>query len=146
MKDILIKEIMVTKVVSMRLHDTLRLVDETLRMHRIRHLPVIDERNKLIGIVTHGDILPYLSPRITDGEYIFDHEQLNTFSLERVMTKNVATLHSTDPIIKAIGIMVSKKCGCVPIVDEQHQLVGIVTQIDLLQFLHRTLSLGQDKK
>jgi CBS domain-containing protein len=49
------------------------------------------------------------------------------------MTKDVLTLGPNDTLAKALNIMAITKYGCLPIVDENKKLLGIVTQIDILK-------------
>ncbi len=132
---------MVTKVITVRITDSLSLVDQTFRMHKIRHLPVINQENQLVGIVTLSDLLPYILPRITEEGYVSHHDVADEIGLEKIMTQNPITLNATDSLIKAVAIMAEQKFGCIPIVERSNHLVGIITQIDVLKFLHRTLAL-----
>lgn len=70
---------------------------------------------------------------------IFDKEQLDRFILKHVMAQDPMTLGPEDTLGHVIEIMVRDKYGCVPIVSKDGTLQGIVTQIDVLKCVARSL-------
>ena len=78
-------------------------------------------------------------PRKTEEGDVFDKEQLNHFILKYVMSKDPVVLGPEDTLGHVVDIMVRDKFGCVPIVSSDGILVGIVTQIDVLKCLARSL-------
>lgn len=139
MKDIPIKEIMVQPVFTVHDDDLLSAVEAKFRLHGVRHLPVVDEGNHLVGIFTLRDLTRCASPRKTDDGYRFDPEQLDRFILKHVMTRDPVALGPDEMLMHAVDIMARDKYGCIPIVLADGVLVGIVTQIDALKFLARCL-------
>ena len=137
MKDIPLKEIMVTRVFTAYMEDPLSAVEAKFRLHGVRHLPVVDGKNRVVGIFTLRDLSRWLSPRKTEEGYRFDPDQLDRVILKYVMTKDPLVLGPEDALIDAVEIMARDKFGCIPIVDARHVLVGIVTQIDVLKFFAR---------
>jgi len=100
----------------------------------IRHLPVINAENVLVGIVTQRDLYRLVSPRKTmEGNMVYDKNELDEFILEHVITKGVATLNQDQTLSSAIDLMVNKRYGCIPIVDDRGRLIGIITQTDVLR-------------
>jgi CBS-domain-containing membrane protein len=139
MKDILLKEIMVRRVFTANTADLLSAVEAKFRLHGVRHLPVVDDRNRVVGIFTLRDLGRCLSPRKTEEGYRFDPEQLDRFILKYVMTKDPLVLRPDDTLMHAVDIMARDKYGCIPITDAGGILAGIVTQIDVLKFFARQL-------
>ena len=134
MKDVFLKEIMVTQVYTAHREDLLSAVEAKFRQHGVRHLPVVDHENRVVGIFTLRDLSRCLAPRKTEDGYRFDPEQLDRFILKHVMTKDPLVLRPQDTLMHAVEIMARDKFGCIPIVGEGCVLVGIVTQIDILKF------------
>ena len=130
-----LKHIMTTEVVTVRPDEAFSHVEEKMRLNHIRHLPVIDQKRKLVGLITHRDLYRAASPRWTPNGYAFDKEQLDGFILDHWMTQDPARMHPDDSVIDAVKLMASLKYGCVPIVEGDGTLAGIVTQVDLLKFL-----------
>jgi acetoin utilization protein AcuB len=110
------------------------MVEEYFHLHNIRHLPVVDKDGILKGIITQRDLYRIRSPMKTmEGEAFYDRLDLNRFILKHVMTKGPLTLHPDDTLTEAINAMVKQKYGCIPIVNDENKLLGIVTQIDALR-------------
>ncbi|HOW59991.1 MAG TPA: CBS domain-containing protein [Candidatus Omnitrophota bacterium] len=137
MRDILLKDVMVTKVVTAFIKDSLSKTEEKFRLHGIRHLPVVDDKKRVVGMFTQRDLMRCLAPRKTEDGYIFDKEQLDRFILEYVMAKDPVTLGPEDTLRHVIDIMARDKFGCIPIVRSDGVLLGIVTQIDVLKYIAR---------
>jgi CBS domain-containing membrane protein len=132
-----LSRVMAAPPVCIHINDPFSRVEELLRVHRIRHLPVVDENRVLCGLITQTDLYRTVSPfRSIDGELFYNKELLDGYLLESAMTKNVTTLTAEDDLASAIGIMVKKRFGCVPIIDVKHRLLGIITQIDILKEIY----------
>jgi CBS-domain-containing membrane protein len=134
-----LKEIMVTKVIKMGEEDHLSKVEEKIRQYHIRHLPIVDREERLVGIVTLRDLFQCAPPHRTEEGLTFDREHLDEFILKYIMTPNPVTLGPENTIQDAVEIMAREKYGCIPIVAGDRKLLGIVTQIDILKFLSRWL-------
>lgn len=113
--------IMETRVVTIRVGDRVGAARDRMRRHRVRHLPVVDYRGRLVGVVKEKDI------RTVDGEMGgFDY-----VSIARVMKRHPVTVSPTTRIQHAAQLLRSRSLGCLPVV-MNGQLVGIVTGSDLL--------------
>ena len=135
-----IKEIMVDNVFSIKVDEPFSRVEEKFREFRIRHLPIVDEDYKLVGIITQRDLYRISTPRKDeDGNLVYDKETLDSYILEHVMTKNPFTLTPENTVADALLVMVDKKFGSIPIVDKNSVLRGIITQIDILKMWARIL-------
>lgn len=127
-------DIMIDKLITVRVDEPFSHVEQKLREHGIRHLPVVDKDFKLVGIVTQRDLFRTCPPRKDDeGKLIYDKEILDGFILEYVMTKNPIALTPSHTAADALLLMVDKKYGCIPVVDKYQTLCGIITQIDMLR-------------
>lgn len=130
---VLLKEIMITKVISVQEDAPFHEVADKIMKNKIRHLPVVDKNNKLIGLMTERDLYKIQSPRkLEDGTWYYDQESLDNFILKDVMIVNPFVLKPDNTVAEAILNMVQKKYGCIPIVDHNSTLCGIVTYVDLL--------------
>ncbi len=134
-----VKEIMVSRVISVYEDDPFSLVEEKLRLNKIRHLPVIDRTQKLVGIVTQRDLYHTVAPRKTEEGDYYDPAQLNTYILKHIMTPKPLSLKPGDSIAYTIELFANFKYGCLPIVAPDGTLLGIVTQIDVLKYIARRL-------
>lgn len=135
-----VSEIMTKKVISIQENDRFSLVEEKLREFNIRHLPVVDDNGKLVGIVTQRDLYRIQSPRhLEDDTWYYDQRSLDSYILKYVMTKDPCALNPEDPIAKAFLLMAERKYGCLPIVQKDRTLCGIITREDILKIAARIL-------
>ena len=130
-----LSEIMNRDLVTVDKQASLRRARRILDQHRIRHLLVV-EGKRLVGIVTDRDLrqaAPSSKSPLTLSER---QEFMDELKVLEVMSRKLITASSTTTIREAAKVMVSEKIGCLPVVDG-NQLVGIVTQSDLLEMLVR---------
>lgn len=129
-----ISNIMTRKVVSLSLTDSLLDAEKLFKIHHIRHIPVVNEK-QIIGILSLTDLLR-LSFVESYGtkEVEVDSELYNLLSIEQVMAHNPVCV-SSDKTIKEVAEILSKnEFHALPVVDNQ-ELKGIVTTTDLLEYL-----------
>lgn len=134
MLNVPLNEMMELKVITIQEDALLKAADEKMRAFRIRHLPVVDKDGKLTGLFTQRDLYRILPSRVKESDPV-DTEILKKYTLRDVMRQNPEALRPKDLIAKAVTIMWENKYGCVPIVDDNRRVVGIITAIDILHFV-----------
>jgi len=131
-----LRDIMSDEVISIREDAPFSDVPKKMRIYSIRHIPVVDGQNKVVGLITQRMMYKIKSPRkLMDGEWYYDEEMLNNVILKNVMTKEVYTLHPDLTMGKALMKMAYGKFGCIPITEHNETLIGIVTRRDLLKII-----------
>jgi acetoin utilization protein AcuB len=106
-----------------------------LFQHRIRHLPVLNEDGRLVGLITDRDLRFYISHRIgTIMENNSDRETLH-HHLNVVMVRRLITGRPEMTVMQAARLMLDDHIGCLPVVDADNRMVGIVTTGDLLRLI-----------
>lgn len=129
-----LKEIMSSPAISVSVHAPFREVARLLQQHRIRHLPIVNSANEVVGLMTERDLYKIQPPhKLEDGTWTYDWEILDGVILQNVMIPYPFTLSTEDTVAAAVTEMVRKKYGCVPVVDAGKTLCGIVTQYDILK-------------
>lgn len=105
-----------------------------MKEHSIRHLPIVDEKKKLIGIISDRELR---RPNWVDEAHDISHVYYldNTMHVSDVMIKNVHVLHTYDTLSKAVTLLLDKGIGAAPILDKTESLVGMLSAIDLLRAL-----------
>ena len=129
-----LKEIMTSHVISVRVDDHFSLVAEKIEGKGIDHLPVVDRNNKLVGLMTKHDLYKVQPPhKLEDGTWYYDKEVLDGIILKNAMVPNPLVLLPDNTVGEAVLAMVRNKYGCIPVVDKDGLLCGIVTQMDVLK-------------
>jgi acetoin utilization protein AcuB len=126
---LLVKDSMTREVVVLSPQTTAAEALDLCRARRIRHLPVLDE-GRLVGIVSDRD-LRSATPALGDPDRT---EALQEMRITGVMTRDVVTARSDDPIEEAANRMRERRIGCLPVVEEG-ELVGIITSSDVMEAL-----------
>jgi acetoin utilization protein AcuB len=113
-----------------------------MKEQNIRRLPIVD-KGKLVGIVTHHDLLeaspsPATSLSVHELNYL-----LSKMKVKDIMKKNPVTITPDTPFEEALRIGQEKKIGSFPVVDKG-KLVGIATESDIVRFLTRALGINEE--
>lgn len=127
---------MTQKVFTLKEDQTLHIAKEIMDWARIRHIPVVDRQNRLVGIVTHRDLLRASISCLTSSVARMERDQhLWTIPVRKMMAIDLVTLGPEDSVRDAAKIMRSKKIGAIPIVGDDEKLLGILSEADLLRFV-----------
>jgi acetoin utilization protein AcuB len=99
----------------------------------IRHLPVIDGKGKLLGIVTDRDMRDALpSTLLSKADYEQTFEKVMHHPVSEIMTENPLTISVYYTLQDTLLVMGKKKVGALPVIDEDGYLKGIMSTRDLL--------------
>jgi len=123
---------MTREVFSLREMDSLKIVKELMSLARIRHVPIVDEMNRFIGLVTHRDILEATISRFAEVEQDIQEEIHSGIPVTAIMRRDVVTVSPELSLREAAEILLGNKYGCLPVV-EDGLLVGILTEADFLK-------------
>jgi acetoin utilization protein AcuB len=130
-----LSSIMRTAVISVKMDSKLGEATELCSSRRIRHLPVVNDQGKLVGLVTDRNLRSYISPRVgTISENNADRETLDR-RVHVIMIRNLVTGWSSMTLAQAAALMLDNRVGCLPVVDNERRLVGIVTTTDFLRVI-----------
>ena len=134
----LVRDYMTTDVVCANLRDGLRQTWDRMLERGIRHLPVLDDAEKLVGIVSDRDLR---RPKSVDEPNVAHSFVLdNSTKVEEAMSGGLMTVKPEDPIEHALDLLLDGRHGALPVIDgEGSNLVGILTTIDLLKALRKRL-------
>ncbi len=113
-------KIMTTELFVVNENDLVELVQKIMEWKNIRHMPVVNEQNKLTGIITRTNL----------NTIDIKQAKNNLVVAKDIMVKKVVTATPETLIAAAKKIMDSKGIGCLPIIDND-ELIGIFTRSDL---------------
>jgi len=105
-----------------------------MREKGFRHLPILNEERKLVGLITQRSLLRALPSDVSNFSRFEISYTLSKIKVGDVMTKDVITTQEDIPIEEAARIMADRKIGCLPVVRED-KLVGIITDNDLFTIM-----------
>ncbi|MCL4857973.1 MAG: CBS domain-containing protein [Caldilineaceae bacterium] len=104
-----------------------------MQASKIRRLPVVDSANRLVGIVSERDLL-HASPSPATSLSVWELNYLLwRLTVRDIMTEKVVAVAPTTPLVEAARLMVEKKIGGLPVVDEQDRIVGVITETDIFK-------------
>lgn len=121
-----VEDVMTTALTTLHPEEPVETADLEMKLADVRHIPVVGARNRLVGILSNRDLLRSLSgpPNRSIGD---------------IMTRRVITIRANDPASRAIDLLLDHKIGCLPVLGDDDQLVGIVTETDFLRLARESL-------
>jgi acetoin utilization protein AcuB len=123
-----VRDVMSRELITVQPGDPAKRAWELMRDHRFRHLPVLDD-GRLVGVLSDRDLRAILlSPGLAGA------------TVGELMSEDLTTIGPAALVEDAASLLVVKKIGCLPVV-EDGRLLGIVTETDLLAVLVELLGL-----
>lgn len=127
-----LSDIMRTEFASLREDDRLDLADQVMKLGRVRHLPVLDDHGRLVGIVSHRDLLEASLTSVLSFEAEHRRGFLRSIEVREVMQRAVETAAPDTTLAAAASRMIRHKIGCLPVVRPDGTMIGLVTETDLM--------------
>ena len=143
-----VKDIMVKEVIAIQKDSSVEELSKLLIENKISGVPVVDDKGKLVGIATEGDLI------IKDADLHFPRyfklldsiiylESLNKFKknlkkylgtkVEDIMTSGIKTVKENAPVSEAANLMIKYNVNRLPVMDEKGDMTGIVTRADIVR-------------
>lgn len=145
------RDIMNENVITVSAEDNVDYLVKILLDNKISGVPVVDEEQKVIGIVTEADLiypeksihLPAFIP-VLDGIIFLESfkklekeiKKMTAYKVKDVMVKNVVTVGEDTDLQEIVNILLNKKINRVPVVNSNNKLVGIVTRSNILKHIY----------
>lgn len=134
MGKMLVQDLMIADVLTLRRGDTLAALLELMQDNDIRHVPIVDGEDELVGLVTHRDVARGAVSAKDDVPIAVRDDILAHRPVGSVMVSDPFTVEPTDTVEDAAALMLENKLGCLPVV-EGSRLVGIVTESDFVRYV-----------
>ncbi|KUN82775.1 CBS domain-containing protein [Streptomyces griseoruber] len=125
----IVGEVMTREVVQAHRETAFKDVVRLLDRHRISGLPVVDEDDKVVGVISGTDLIRHQADRSPDGRAV---------TARQLMSTPAITVHPEQRIADAARVMERHGVERLPVVDEEDRLIGIATRRDLLRVFLRT--------
>jgi len=134
-----VTDYMTRKVISIAPEQGIREAFFIMKEHSIRHLPVLNAEQELIGIISDRELR---RPNWVDEAHDIAHVYIldDAMQVSDVMIRNVHVLHTYDTLLKATQLLLEKNIGAVPVLDKNDKLVGMLSAVDLLRAFSDSLA------
>ena len=113
-------DLMSTALIVVRDSDSISVADAQMKLGAIRHVPVVDPKQNLVGILSAGDVLLALA------------RGKKSVRVGETMTRNPVTVTPDTPVHEAIELLLEHRFGSLPVLGTDGHLMGIVTDTDFL--------------
>jgi len=141
-----VKNIMTEQVVCLGSDDNLAAAMDAMKNGKFRHVPVVDTEGVLVGILSDRDVLrylPFVGGQRLPGTDVFRSSLFHvdtrdpslSLPIKSIMTRNVTYVRQNCIFYSAVKMLHELKISCLPVVDEDKKLRGIVTVTDIMRAL-----------
>ncbi|HEX4946530.1 MAG TPA: glutamate-cysteine ligase family protein [Blastocatellia bacterium] len=117
-------QFMSTDLFTVRPDDLVDLAACVMDWRHVRHVPVEDDEGRLVGLVSHRDLLHLMAQGL-------GNHAAEPVAVKEIMTSDLVTITPQTSTLAAIELMRLHKVGCLPVLEEE-RLVGIITAYDFL--------------
>lgn len=123
-----IEEVMTTELITISPSTNLAEARNLMQENRIHHLPVVNEHNDLVGLLTLTDVLAATDSRLRDQDSRIHARDIH---IRDVMVTDVITVDARASLRQAALFIEKHKIGCLPVVRDR-KLMGIITDTDFV--------------
>ncbi len=133
-----VRDIMSAPAITVDRTDTLAFAEELMNVERIRHLPVVDG-DVLLGLISQRDLLAASISTLSQPSEEEDLERKRRVQVAVVMHGLVETVGPDTPAQRAAETLLAHQLGCLPVIDERHHLLGMITSSDFVRLAQSLL-------
>ena len=130
---IYVSELMTSSVFTLKRTDSLHDLRVLMKLVNVRHIPVTDDDNSFLGLLTQRDLLSLTVSRLANIGEEEQNELESSIPVKDIMRTDVLTTTPGELLRNAAEILYRNKYGCLPVLDDNGKLVGIITEADFLR-------------
>lgn len=123
-----VESIMTPDPLRLKVNDTLADANRLMGKEHIHHVPIVDDSDNLVGLISHRDVLSANSSSLRSKA----KSDYQSTLLSEIMVTDVVTITPTAGTLKAAQYIHNSRHGCLPVV-KQGKLIGIVTEYDFVE-------------
>ena len=127
-----VRDIMTAALFTLMETDDLDLTRQLMESERIRHIPIVNDVNELVGLLTQRDLLKISISSLAEIQSREQQELHRRIPLKEVMKSAITTVEPDEDLRTAGKMMLENKYGCLPVV-ENKKLLGIITEADFIK-------------
>ena len=143
----IVKNFMHKKVLTVNLDTSLSDIWSLIFKKGIHALPVVDKKNKLLGIISEEDLLSKIYPEYTEIIADINHfdlsslegqvKKLKKFTAKDVLSKTVFTTKEEASIFLALSRMLMLQIRQLPVIGKDRTVIGMISKGDLFDYIFR---------
>lgn len=134
MANLKVRDLMTEEVLTLTAEDNLAALYDLMDSRHIRHVPVVDEDDTLVGIVSDRDLLRGALGEESSLPLSVRRQMLEQLKVEEIMNTEPMTVEPEQTAREAGELLMELKVSCLPVVDGG-RLVGIITESDFVRYL-----------
>ncbi len=131
-EQLMVSDLMTTAIITRTEVDTIGRAELDMELADVRHIPVVDDRVNLVGILSNRDVFRALGQEL-------GKRGGGTVRVGDVVTRDVVAVDRDTPAHEAAELLLEHKIGALPVLGDDGQLVGLVTETDFLRVAWRAL-------
>ena len=131
----IIKDWMTRDVITVDPETSMMRAAKMMKEKGIRRLPVVDEKGRVLGMLSDRDVKEASPSKATTLDVHELYYLLSEIKVKNIMTPNPITVRESDTVVKCAAIMHDKKISGIPVLNDQDELVGIMTQNEVYRVL-----------
>ncbi len=131
-----VRDSMTSPVFTIHAEQQLVAASDIMRWRHVRHVPIVDREERLVGLITHRDVLRASMADVGSTQATDQHRHLESIRIADIMRRDVQTIGPNAAVCEAARAMRSSRIGCLPVLSDG-VLVGILTEHDLLHYVER---------
>ncbi|QQS29788.1 MAG: CBS domain-containing protein [Sphingobacteriales bacterium] len=132
-KSVKISEVMSHHVIVATAAHTFSQACQLFLEFNLHHLPIVDESDKVVGIISSYDVLRTYNAEVAKSSTVSEAEVNAKFKLADIMTSDPVTITEDETIGHASEIFINKGIQSLPVVDENGKIKGIITVRDIVK-------------
>lgn len=128
-----VSQIMTKNLETLTTNQSLYEAESLFKKHNIRHIPVVDGKS-IVGVLSYSDLLKISYADVNDNEDTVESVVYDMFTIPQVMAKVPLTVTADTTVKEVVEILSKQTFHSLPVVENDNELVGIVTTTDLLNY------------
>jgi CBS domain-containing membrane protein len=134
MEKLVVEQVMSRPILSIKKDDNLAAAYDIMTAAAVRHVPVVNEKKELIGLISQTDLVRHAMSKLEELTADEMEHELSKIKAADIMVKKVKHAYLAQDIREAGKIMLDNKYGCLPVLRGM-ELVGILTEADFVKYI-----------
>ena len=134
-RDMNVEDVMTSKPITVLGHTSLDIVREIFDKNLIHHIPVVDEDDNLLGVISNSDLdlLLHWGTRLhLPSSDVFNDKMLHSTTAIEICSTHIMAVRPKDTLADCFEIFRQNAFRSLPVINEEGQVIGIITPYDIM--------------